>query len=202
MQNPLFVEQCAEEMMARFSNVEIIRGDRYHPILALKLHAYVPPESVCERQFDITIPMARCGGYMPDACLAGLHIHSKVHGLFNHEKTIIPFCDPVEDTSWMVKTVRFYPFYQSDPDALIGTSYLCLNDPAGQPTTPLALMDTAIDYLANWLPYAMNLAVEHGAVARGEKPGDSAESVDWVDHLVEHASPGLEKKLLELAYPT
>lgn len=53
--------------------------------------------------------------------------------------------------------------------------------------------------MVKWLPYTMSLAVEHGAVARGEKSGDRAESVDWIDHLVEHVSTSLEKRLLELA---
>ncbi len=200
MQNPDFLRHCLLELEP-YGPIEIIRGDSYHPILAVRLNDFALPAPVLERHVDIIIPMPRCAGYLPGACLAGLHVTRALHGVYQSEETVIPFCDPVENNDWMVKTKRFYPFYENDSESLIGTSYLCLNDPEKQPETPAALLRVAMKYLFYWVENAFGLAKHHGAIARGLLQGDANLSAEWIDHLVEQVSPGVKKKLLGVAYP-
>ncbi|AKJ28353.1 hypothetical protein [Caldimonas brevitalea] len=199
MQNPDFLNACLAELEKRYDNVEIVAGDRYHPVWAIKLNSVELPKSIVERTVDIIIPMTRCAGYLPGSGLAGLHVSQTLHSLFEGEKTVVPFCDPVQDISWLVKTSRFYPFYEHDPELLIGTSYLCLNDPFEQPETPQALMELTLDYLKYWMNHAFNLVMRHGAIVRGEELGDRRISMDWIEHLVEQVSPTLKAQLLEEA---
>lgn len=199
MQNTRYLDNCIKELCIYFPQTEIIEGDRYCPISAIKISDCELPPSVIEDSTDIVIPMARCAGYLPGAALAGIHV-SALHGYFRREKTLIPFCDPVEDLSWMESTKRFYPHYESDPEYYLNTHYLCLNDPGDQPETPLALMDTALEYLSHWSDNAMNLAQHHGHVVRGIEAGDIENSQDWLDHLVEHVSENTKKELLSIAF--
>lgn len=200
MQNPAFLKMCLDEL-EHYAPLDIIKGDEYHPVLAIRINDFELPDTILERTADIIIPMPRCAGFIPDASIAGMHISCVLHGEFCGEPTVIPFCDPVHDVDWMLKTQRFYPYYERDPHSLVGTSYLCLNDPSTQPETPLALIEVAMDYLYHWTEHAFNLASHHGAVARGSIAGDRKVSADWVGHLVEHVSPKLKKHLLSLANP-
>lgn len=199
MQNPEFLDACIAELEAEYFPVEIIPGDRYHPVAALKISHVELPDTVIERHADILIPMARCAGFLPNATLAGLHVNIHLHGVYRGEQTIIPFCDPVYNIDWMLKTRRFYPFYDQYPEKLIGSAYLCLNQPGGQPETPAELMHTAIHYLSYWQENIFDLALHHGAVIRGSVSGDKEESFGWIEHLVEHVSPTLKTKLFETA---
>ena len=201
MQNPDFLDACIAELEARYGRVEVVKGDRYRPVWAVKLPQFEMPATIQERRVDVTIPLSRCAGYLPGAVLAGLHVSEPLHGTHDGETTVVPFCDPVNDTEWLVKTSRFYPLYDHDPEALIGTSYLCLNNPSDQPETPQALLSICLDYLTHWKDHAFNLAVRHGAIARGDEIGDSENSADWIEHLVEQVSPRLRAKLLAMAYP-
>ncbi len=201
MQNPDFLKACIGELEKEYARIEIVSGDRYHPVWAIRIKQLLLPDPIVEHHADIIIPMARCAGYLPGASLAGLHLSCALHSVYEDEETVIPFCDPVQDTQWMVNTQRFYPYYEHDPETLIGTSYLCLNDPDDQPETPLALMRVAMDYLCRWPQHAFGLAIQHGAIARGEDPGDRELSVEWIEHLVEQVTPGLRAKLLAAAYP-
>jgi hypothetical protein len=199
MQNLKYLQRCIDELRLVFDNVSLVEGDQYYPILAIKLGNVVLPEAVIEDVTDIIIPLARCSGYLPGASLAGLHVDRPLHGMFEGEKTLIPFCDPVEDTEWMQNTLRFYPYYEHEQTSLIGTSYLCLNEPQGQPENPYELLMTMLDYLENWIGYTFTLADQHGSVIRGEVEGDQKESLGWVEHLVEHVSPMTKQALLESA---
>jgi len=201
MQNPDFLNRCIATLEARYGRVETVPGDRYYPMLAVKIPDFKMPDTVEERSVEVIIPIPRCAGYLPGASLAGLHVSKPLHGIYDDESTVIPFCDPVEDADWLIKVCRFYPFYEHDPESLIGTSYLCLNSPNDRPESPQALLDIAVDYLTHWQENAFTLAVQHGAIARGVEPGNSQYSVEWIEHLVEQVSPGLRARLLAVAYP-
>jgi len=200
MQNSRFLEQVIEELNDHYANVSVIEGDRYCPVLAIEIKDFEPPTTIIERQVDLMIPLARCSGYFPDAKLAGIHVNCGLHSVLDGHKTLVPFCDPVEDTSWMDNTHRFYPYYENERESLIGSYYLCLNEPRNPPTTPLQLMELTEDYLQHWSEYALTLASQHGAIARGVLPGDPDNSADWVEHLIEHVSDDVKAMLLEAAH--
>ena len=200
MQNPDILNYYLEEI-DHYAPIELIRGDAFCPLLAVRINDFELPDTVVERQVDIIIPLPRCAGYAPGTTLAGLHLSHPLHGIFQGEKTVIPFCDPVEDTDWLVKTQRFYPLYSVESASLIDTSYLCLNDPQKLAESPLELITTALQYLCRWRENAFELAAHHGAIARGDAVGDSLMSADWVEHLVQHVAPGFKQKLLAVAYP-
>ena len=137
---------------------------------------------------------------MPGACIAGMHLSEPLISDYEGVETIVPFCDPVIDTAWMLKSTRFYPFYQNFSTSMIGTAYLCLNDPEGQPESPLRLLDVAHDYLSHWQEHSIALAQRHGAIIKGKEPGDIEISKGWLQHMLELTSPKVKEKLLEIAY--
>ncbi len=196
MQNPQFNKYECDAILRFHPDTEILEGNAYCPVLGVRLLKLEMPKDVCENTIDVTIPFARCGGYLPGSSLAGLHFSQPLHAMYQGEKTIIPFCDPVEDFIWMDSTERFYPLYEEHKEELMGTGYLCLNNPEEQTESPIQLLTEALDFLNNWTDYVMELATQHGAISRGLLPGNIEESNDWIDHLVEHASPNLKRDLI------
>lgn len=200
MQNPAFIVDCVNEINRVYSNLEIIYGDKYHPVLAVKILNFELPENIQPRLLDITIALPRCAGYLPGSSIAGLHLSDMPTGVFEGNETVIPFCDPVLDNKWMLNSARFYPYYQNFSQEMVGTAYLCLNDPQGQPSTPMRLMEVAIDYFNHWQQHSAALAKYHGEIAKGDKSDNSQISKDWITHMVQHVSPKVKQKLLSIAY--
>jgi hypothetical protein len=169
-------------------------------VLAIRINDVPLPKTIKQNTVDITIALPRCAGYLPGACIAGIHLSETLISNYEGSETIVPFCDPIIDNSWMQASTRFYPFYLNHSDEMVGSVYLCLNDPDGQPESPVILLDIAQNYLAYWQEHAVNLAKHHGAIAQGVAQGDIDISKDWIKHLVQQVSPEVKEKLLTIAY--
>jgi hypothetical protein len=200
MQNPTFLRECHEALLALGLRVEPVEGNRYYPVLAFHIHDFPLPHSLQEATADLTIPMPRCAGYMPDCTIMGLHVHGPLHGTFADRPTLIPFCDPVLDTTWLESVARYYPLYDTRAPEFVGTSFLCLES-AQRAKTPVELLRLSLLYLGEWWRHAQAIAERHGAVLRGVQEGEPEESREWLEHLVEHVSDELRAALQAIAFP-
>lgn len=198
MQNPRFLEDCIRELRAAAGAVEVIRGDRYNAVWALRLTGFPLPDLLEERSVDITIPLPRCAGFLPDASIGGIHLSTGLHAQFEGERTLVPFCDPV-DLDWVGKTARFYAVHERRPELVYPSHFLCLNSDTDVATRPLEALRLAWEYLSRWHEYAALLARRHGEVLRGAGQGDAADSRMWLDHLTKYCGTRLRAALLREA---
>lgn len=194
MQNPRFVERCVHELRESVPDLEIIEGDRYHPVLAVRVPRFQLPPTVIVDSVSVTIALPRMAGLLPDALIGGVHVSAPIMGMFRGEPTLLPFCDPV-DREWLEKTTRYFPLHEARPDLCFPSHYLCLHSDETPARTPREILDLSLDYLGRWEETAFKLARYHGAIVRGLRLGDREESLKWIEHLTEHTSPSLTRAI-------
>lgn len=201
MQNPAFLKRCIDELRQRFVDVEIIEGDRYHPVHGVRcrnfhlplgtMHEAVtghdPKPNVC----DLVVPMPRCSGYFPDASILGVHLSRPVYVTFGSENSMIPFCSTMT-TDQLQKFDGYYPLYEA-PERLPEEYFVCLTNEERPAITPCETICHFESYVRSYLDHCEFIAKTQLAKL-GTDEAASAER--WLGHLTTGIAPGLRRHLV------
>ena len=194
MQNPRFIEASVRKARDVYPRAEVIRGDRYHPVLGLRISRHPLPPTVIGREVEVVVPLHRHAGFLPDATIAGVFVGEAIHVDHDGERGNLPFCDPIT-TEWITGTAQFYPLLDQRPSVIADHRFVCLDSEVVRARTPLEALSLLTTYLESWQGRAEALAEHHGRVVRGLVSGDVEDSQRWLDHLLQETAPRLTAHL-------
>jgi len=182
MQKLKFIQRCLNEISSEYPQAELIEGDRYCPLLGVRIRNFELPTTIVEDTVDVLVPMPMCGGYFREAYISGVHVAQRLHVNFEGENSPLPFCIEATERD-LVAMKTYYPLYRCI-DRVPERYVICLYTETDQPRTPLQAIHLFSRYLAFYLENCRHIAAQRSADPK------------WLSHLVEGLSPRLKADFL------